>query len=112
MKFGILTSGKITKMLRKFNTGVQKKHLIFAILIVLPLVILEIWSVNRLSTLGVEIRKLEQTKTALDLENKVLGNEIAKRSSLQRIEQAGKLLGFEKVKSMQKVEPMDLASNR
>ncbi len=98
-------------MLKKFNTGIQKKYLIFGILIILPLVLLEIWSVNRLATLGVEINKLENTSSALKLENQVLENEIAKRSSLQQIETASKQLGFQKVKSTVQLEPMGLALN-
>ncbi len=98
-------------MLKKFNTGIQKKYLIFGVLIILPLVLLEIWSVNRLATLGVEINKLEKTASSLKLENQVFQNEIAKRSSLQQVEAESKALGFEKVKTIQQVEPAGLALN-
>jgi cell division protein FtsL len=98
-------------MLKRFNTGIQKKYIIFAILICLPLVILEIWSVNRLATLGVQISSLENTASALRLENQVLSDQIAKRSSISQIESEAQLLGFAKVKSIGSVRPDGLALN-
>jgi cell division protein FtsL len=98
-----------TNMLKRFNTGIQKKYFIFAILICLPLVILEIWSVNRLATLGSQINSLESTAAALRLENQVLDDQIAKRSSISRIESEAQLLGFQKVKTISSVKPDGLA---
>ena len=98
-------------MLKRFNTGIQKKYLLFAVLIILPLVLLEIWSVNRLATLGTEINKLENTSSALKLENQVLENGIAKRSSLQQVEAESIKLGFQKVRNTVSLEPIGLALN-
>jgi hypothetical protein len=111
LRSGTPKSGKHISMLKKFNTGIKKRYLIFGILIILPLVLLEIWSVNRLATLGVEINKLENSAASLSLENQVLQNEIAKRSALSQVEAESKLLGFEKVKTIQAVGPAGLALN-
>ncbi len=81
-------------------------------MLVLPFVLLEIWSVNRLSTLGVEINKMENTAAALKLENQVLENEIAKRSALSQIGKNAQALGFVKVKTRTQIQSPYLALNR
>ncbi len=52
----------------------RKKILIVVCLIVIPVVVLEIWSVNRLATYGVQISELERSKDRLKLENQILEN--------------------------------------
>lgn len=63
--------------------------------------IFEIWLLNRLSTYGVEITKLEASQNALRQENLSLKNKIDERSSLLEIQKKASELGFESVKSIQ-----------
>ena len=90
----------------------RRKLLIFVAILVVLAVILEIWVVNRLSTYGEKISKLEETKSMLTLENKILENEIAKNSSLSNMEKYTKNSGFEKIKDIQYLKPSDIALNR
>lgn len=100
-------------MLKTFDARIwSRKLVIAAIALVLPFVLLEIWSINRLVTLGVQISTLENTKAALRLENQVLENEIAQKSSLATIESKAKLLGFDKINHLQVVQTPNLALNR
>lgn len=90
----------------------RRKLLLFVALLIVLTVILEIWVVNRLSTYGGKISKLEETKAMLTLENKILENEIAKNSSLFNMEKYSKNLSFEKIKDIQYLKPSDIALNR
>ena len=92
-----------------FNFHINKKLIGLSLLIILPLVVLEIWSINRLATLGVDINKMNATASSLKLENQVLQNQIAKRSSLETIDNNAKALGFQNIKSVQKVTASNLA---
>lgn len=97
-------------MLKAFSSSYfSKKTFLLGLLLILPFVLLEIWAVNRLSTLGAEINKMETTAASLRLENQVLATQIAKKSALIEIEKSAQLLGFEKVKSVQQVELPNLA---
>lgn len=100
-------------MLKKFNLRwLGIKILLPAFIAVLPLVILEIWSVNRLATLGQDIAALDKTKQALVLENQGLENEIAQKSSLSLVESKSRLLGFQKIRAITQIQPPNLALNR
>lgn len=76
--------------------NIRKKFIITLLLLLIPFVVLEIWSLNRLSTLGEQINTLEKTKQALILENQLLENEISKYSSLKEVSKKATLFGFEK----------------
>ncbi|KKR81428.1 MAG: hypothetical protein UU73_C0001G0092 [Candidatus Daviesbacteria bacterium GW2011_GWA1_41_61] len=78
--------------------------------ILLAVLFLEIWAVNRLSTYGDKIQDIKSAKMALDLENQVLENQIAQQSSLASIETKAVSLGFTAVKSWQYLKPLNLAS--
>lgn len=98
------------KLLQKIEQQDLKKRILLVIFVlIIPAVVLEIWSVNRLATLGSRINNLEQTKAALSLENQVLENQIAEKSSLTKIEDASKQLGFQKIKSVVYLGPDNLA---
>jgi hypothetical protein len=98
------------KILQKIEQQDLKKRIFLIIFIlIIPAVVLEIWSVNRLATLGSKINTLEQTKAALTLENQVLENQIAQKSSLAEIEDSSKQLGFQKIKSVTYLGPDNLA---
>src|SRR3989344_8635729 len=79
----------------------RKKILIVVSLIVIPVVVLEIWSVNRLATFGVQISELERSKDILKLENQILENKIAEKSSLFIVESMVKKYGYSKAKNIE-----------
>lgn len=83
---------------------------IFIILIV-SVVILEVWMMNRLSTNGNKIQELKIAKSDLELENQVLENKISQVTSLQALEEKAIALGFETIKHVEyPTKPSDLAS--
>ena len=71
--------------------------LFFLSLVLAIMVILEIWSVNRLSTYGVKINKLEEAKNQIQLENDLLGAQIAKGASLLNVSEKSSQFGLEKI---------------
>lgn len=85
----------------------KRKIGLFLSLILIPVIILEIWSLNRLSTYGEQISSLENTKSALKLENQILQNEIARKSSLRLMESASKLYGFKNVSKIEYLKSSD-----
>lgn len=88
-----------------------KKILLTLFLILFLGVVLEIWLVNRLSTLGEEISKLQYASEGLRLENQVLKNQIDKLSSLQSISSQVEELGFSKVANIQYLQQRGVALN-
>lgn len=93
-------------MLRRLETSSQmrKKIITLVAVLVVAVVFLEIWAVNRLATYGEQINKLEKAKAALLLENQVLENEIAQKSSLSEMAVLSEYLGFTKVSKMEYVQ--------
>ncbi len=87
----------------------KTKALGLFLVVVLFLIVLEVWAVNRLATFGLQISKLERTKSDLRLENQVLRNKIAKKASLSQIEILSKNLGFVGIKTLQYVSDSGLA---
>jgi hypothetical protein len=99
-------------LLKRFDADQLKiKIALVTVLLIIPAVLLEIWSVNRLATLGSKIDSLENTKSQLILENQVLQNQISNQQSLDQVEQKSKELGFQKIKSVTFLGPQNLASN-
>ena len=96
----------------EYNSWLRKKVILLFMIIILALTVVEIWAVNRLSTYGEQINKLELTKRSLHLENQVLENEIAEKSSFQDIIVSAKALGFERVKNVQIIQKVDIALNQ
>ena len=75
-----------------------KKRLISLFLFLLAIgVILDIWSSNRLATLGDSLIKIDEAKTKLSLENEILQDEVSQGQSLDRVGQYAKLLGFQPI---------------
>lgn len=112
MRFGnqknFIESSLVNNMnvVHKLNSQplLNKKTIVTIILVIIAVVVLEIWSVNRLASFGHQISKLEQTKLDLILENQVLENQIAKESSLQEAETKANYLGFSKVKNVEYIQ--------
>lgn len=99
---------KVIKMalLKKINFShrINRKLVILAALIIVPLVVVEIWTMNRLSTVGEGIAELQASKAHLELENAVLKNKISERKSLFEVEKKSKSLGFEKMSKIEYIE--------
>lgn len=93
------------------NAWTRKKILMFFGLILLIVAVLEIWSVNRLATYGEQINRLERSKAALKLENKLLEYEIAKNSSLSESEKYAPYLGFDTTHQVEYLNDFGLALN-
>lgn len=71
---------------------------------------IEIWVSTRLSTYGNKIQDLKVAKAGLELENQVLENEIAEKTSLLSIEFQANIYGFDTAKNLEYVKPLNLAS--
>lgn len=76
----------------------------------LVLLFLEIWAVNRLATYGDQIQEIQNAKMSLQLENQVLENQIAENSSLVTVETKAASLGFNQIKSWDYLKPANLAA--
>ncbi len=91
----------------------RKRQLIgIAACLVLSLSVLEIWTVNRLASYGVEINNLEKAKSDLSIENQLLEKKIAEKQSLRVNEKISKNLGFERIKNFQYFKDHNLALNK
>ena len=60
--------------------------------------VLEIWMVNSLSTYGSKIEEMKIAQAKLELENRVLENQVARDASLTSLETKANELGFSSVK--------------
>lgn len=71
---------------------------------------LEIWMTNRLSTYGSKIEEMKEAQAKLTLENQVLENQVAQKSSLLSLESKAGQLGFNSIKNPEYYHPASLAS--
>lgn len=97
---------------RKSPKTKAKRLLKIAVVFILAIISLELWTVNRLSTYGDKIQGLKEAQARVELENQVLENVIAEESSLNVLEKRATLLGFESVKTFQYLNSRNLASLR
>lgn len=74
--------------------------------------ILEIWMANHLSTYGSKIEELGQAKAVLELENQMLENTIAQKSSLLSVESSANILGFQSIANLEYYQVEPLASSQ
>lgn len=96
----------------EYNSWFRKKLLMFFALIIVIVSVLEIWAVNRLATFGSEISKLELAKNSLQMENEILENKIAEKSSLLKIEENSKIFGFKKITKLEYFQTQNIAFKR
>lgn len=77
------------------------------------MVVVQIWSMNRLAVLGNKITQIEETKAALVRENQILENQVASKASLQYIQKLADNLGFNSGTNsrLKTVLPQELASS-
>ncbi len=101
-------------LLNRFEvTPKFKKKLIITLTAVIMLTgVLQIWAINRLSTYGEQISQLETAKQAILMENQLLENQIAAKSSLAQTNEVSKKLGFEKISKLEYFEDRGLALNK
>ena len=98
----------IPKMVRpkKFETqekrNLPKRFVLIGILLI-TLVVVEIWVTNAMVTFGQKLASIENSQRSIQLENRILENEIAKQTALGNIASASATLGFIKPKTIQYV---------
>jgi hypothetical protein len=89
---------------------IRRQIIVIVGISVLLVALSEIWSINRLAILGLQISKMEQSKMSLQLENQILQTQIADKSSLRNVENIATKLGFEGIKKLSYVKDLNLAS--
>lgn len=78
-----------------------KKYIVLIVLILFVLTVIEIWASNTVVTYGEKFEKLSALEKALNLENQILQNEIARYTSLNSIASKSAELGFSRIESIQ-----------
>ena len=84
----------------KFNFK-AKKFMMASGALFLALIIIEIWVVHTLSNFGAKEKKIKELQNNLELENKILENDISEQSSLNKIASSSASYGLEKPKKVQ-----------
>lgn len=80
----------------------RKRRFLFPTALLLILLMLaEIWANNTLVTYGGKFENISRLKQALEMENQVLENKIAKESALINIASQSATLGFSEIKTIQ-----------
>lgn len=103
----------LQNILIKTKTSVNKRQLIVGMSLALLFVaVLEIWALNRLSTFGEQIVRIEQSSSQLKVENQLLENRIAEKSSLKEISELSRSLGFASASKIQYLRVDAIAFNR
>lgn len=81
--------------------GFSKKYVALTVFGLLLLTVIEIWVNNTMVTYGEKFENMSSLQKNLTMENQILENEIAKKTSLQSIASKSAELGFSKVESIQ-----------
>lgn len=79
----------------------SKKFITLSIISILILVIIEVWASNTVVTFGDRLERVSALQQSLRMENQILENEIANRSSLINIASESAILGFSKPSDVQ-----------
>lgn len=88
----------------------KSAYVVSGILLFLSLSILEIWLVNRLVSFGQRMHQLMLAQTTLELENQLLENQLASKTSLNYLSLRSEQLGFASSKNVQYLKPRSVAS--
>lgn len=93
-------------IIKKFEPEQQKerfpkKYIIVVSFSLFVLVVIEIWANNTSAAYGDKLDSLSRISKSLEMENKILENDIAKSSSLISIASKSAKLGFFKSQSIQ-----------
>lgn len=78
-----------------------KKYIVLTIISLFTLILIEIWTNNTVIAYGERYEKLSTLEKNLEMENQILGNEIAANSSLNSIASKSAELGFSSLPSIQ-----------
>ena len=87
-----------------------KRVLVPTAIALLVILLVEVWAVNRLSSYGDKLTQIKNSQETLTLENQVLENQVAQKSSLFFIEQSSFKLGFESAKNIEYLKTTAVAS--
>lgn len=78
-----------------------KKYMAGIIISIFVLTVVQIWANNTVVAYGEKFEELSSLKQTLNLENQVLENEIAQRTSITNLASKSAELGFSKAESIQ-----------
>lgn len=87
----------------------SRKILLTLIVTIFVGVLLELWTVNRLSSLGGNLENIGHSQQVLQMENNRLKNQIDETASLQRLSEMAKGLGYIEVKNVTYLSHPNLA---
>lgn len=79
------------------------------ILLFILSIVLELWLLSRLSTYGHKINEMDMAKQQLELENQVMENTLAYKTSYKEIENTAEQLGFASIKNIDYITPTNLS---
>lgn len=85
--------------------AIKRRIVLFCLIAIVSVVVLEIWVMNRLSTYGEKIGEIEHAIESLRLENQILENKVAQKSSLYQLKKYGANLGLDKIKKIEYIDP-------
>lgn len=93
-------------IIKKFNPEdlekkSSKKHWIIVAFSLFILIIIQIWASNTVVAFGEKLSSISKLKYKLEIDNQILENEIADRSSLKNLATKSSELGFSKIESIQ-----------
>lgn len=74
------------------------------------ILMIEILMINQYATYGTKVEQLYSLRDKLRLENQILANQIADKTSLDSLEQKAKSLGFSEINQVEYLKPQALAS--
>ncbi len=80
------------------------RYIFLAAFCLIALMVVEIWANNTIVTYGAKYDNLSKLQQAIRLENQILENEIAKRSSLSTIASESAVLGFSQIENIQYIQ--------
>ena len=83
------------------NQNFPKKYILLTAVSLLTLVIVQIWTNNTAVTFGEKFNQLSKLQDTLKSENQILGNKIARESSLGVVASKSAELGFSRAESIQ-----------
>ena len=109
---------QLKHLVTKINFGTdlsfsRKRIIALGVFGLILMVVLQIWTMNRLAVLGEKITQIEKSKAALVMENQMLENQVASKASLQYIKKVADNLGFnsETNSRLKTVLSQELAAN-
>lgn len=98
---------------REKSKGLLNKKILTVLSVTfLVCLVIEVWTVNRLSSYGAKLNQIKSAQINLELQNQVLENEIAQKTALSYIEKAADSLGFANIKNIEYLNSPVVANAR